>query len=459
MFEHINKYNLPMQSPILIVDDNLNNLKVLAQQIKDAGWRVAIAKTGRQAIELAKNNPPILILLDVIMPDLDGFETCQQLKLLPETKDIPVIFMTALNDTNNKVKGLSIGGVDYITKPFQAEEVLARINLHCQLHSLNQRLEEHNQLLEEKVNKRTAELVTALDNLQNTQNQLKRSFAEVKEVQDQLIQAAKMSDIGQMLTGIAHEINNPTVFLQGNIQPAQDYVQDLLGLIELYQKKMPNPDAEIEAAIETIDLEFIRQDLPKLLSSMNLGIERIRNISQSLRSLSRQDQEQKISFQIHEGINNSLLILQHRLKANDQRPKIKIVKNYLKIPEVQCFPSQLNQVFMNILANTLDAFDKTNQGKIYAEIELNPNIITIHTSVVAENQIQIQIQDNGCGMSIETQQRIFEQGFTTKDVDKGTGLGMAIAHQIITEKHGGTITCDSTIGQGTTFTIMLPISK
>ncbi len=279
-----------------------------------------------------------------------------------------------------------------------------------------------------------------------------------EQLQQQLIQAAKMSDIGQMLTGIAHEINNPTVFLQGNIQPAQNYVQDLLGLIELYQKKMPSPAQEIAAKIEAIDFEFIREDLPKLLGSMNLGIERIRNISQSLRSLSRKDQDKKMSFQIHEGIDSNLFILKHRLKANNQRPKIQVVKNYSKIPELQCFPSQLNQVFMNILANTIDAFDKTNQGKTYGEIEVNPNIITIHTSVVAQNQIQIQIQDNGCGMSLETQQRIFEQGFTTKEVGKGTGLGMAIAHQIITEKHGGTITCDSTIGRGTTFTIALPIS-
>jgi len=296
--------------------------------------------------------------------------------------------------------------------------------------------------------------------LQNAQlyHQSQQALKDLQQAQLQLVQSEKMSTLGNLVAGVAHEINNPTGFLQGNIQPAQDYVQDLLGLVELLLAKCPSNDPQITEEIKEIDLDFIREDLPKLLGSMHLGVNRISNLSHSLCTFSRQEQDQKVGFNIHQGIDSTLVILNHRLKANDKRTKIEVVKDYQEIPEVQCFPSQLNQVFMNILANAIDTFDEANQCKSYSEIEANPNIITIDTSAIAENQIQIQIKDNGCGMSRETQQRIFEQGFTTKEVGKGTGLGMAIAYQIITDKHGGTITCDSTIGQGTTFTIVLPIS-
>ena len=291
---------------------------------------------------------------------------------------------------------------------------------------------------------------------QNYAQKLERSLAELQQAQLQLVQSEKMSALGNLVAGVAHEVNNPMGFLQGNIQPAQEYIQDLLGLIDLYQQKMPDPDDEIEAEIEEIDLEFIRTDLPQLLKSMKICVDRIRNICNSLRTFSRKDQEHKVSFNIHAGIDSTLLILKHRTKANQQRPQIQIIKDYQNIPEVHCFPGQLNQVFMNILANAIDAFEEANQGKTYAEIEADPNCITIETAMT-NNQIQIQIQDNGSGMKPETKDRIFEQGFTTKAVGKGTGLGMAIAYQIITEKHNGKIICDSTVGKGTTFSLYLPI--
>lgn len=295
--------------------------------------------------------------------------------------------------------------------------------------------------------------------LQNAQlyQQAKLALRDLQQAQLQLVQSEKMSAIGNLVAGVAHEINNPVGFLQGNIEPARDYVADLLGLIELYQQKMPNPDAEIEEEIEAIDLEFIREDLPKLLESMNVGVERIRSISKSLRTFSRKDRESKTEFNIHEGIDSTLVILKHRTKANQERPVVEIVKDYGDLPVVQCFPGQLNQVFMNILANAIDAFDEANEGKSYTEIEASPNCITIRTSMV-DNWVEIKIIDNGCGMKPSTVGRIFEQGFTTKGVGKGTGLGMAIAHNIVTEKHGGTITCDSKIGVGTTFAIILPIA-
>ena len=220
-------------------------------------------------------------------------------------------------------------------------------------------------------------------------------------------------------------------------------------------QKYPN-DPEVQAELEDIDFEFICEDLPQLLESMKLGVDRIQAISNSLRTFSRTDRDHKTEFDIHEGIESTLLILKHRMKANEQRPAIEIVKNYAELPKIYCFPGQLNQVFMNILANAIDAFDEVNAEKTFAEIKANPNRITIETARLDAQQVQIRIQDNACGMTPETVEHIFEQGFTTKAVGKGTGLGMAIAHQIITEKHGGTITCHSELGKGTEFTIVLP---
>ncbi|MEM8642182.1 MAG: ATP-binding protein [Cyanobacteria bacterium P01_G01_bin.54] len=287
--------------------------------------------------------------------------------------------------------------------------------------------------------------------------ELEQALWDLKHTQLQMIQGEKMASLGNLVAGVAHEINNPIGFLQGNIQPAQCYAQDLLDLIDFLLQKCPDDDPVIQDKLVDVELGFIREDLPKLLSSMNFGVERIRTISNSLRTFARKDKDHKTAFNLHDGIESTLLILKHRMKANGQRPKIKVMKQYDSLPEVQCYPGQLNQVFMNILANAIDAFDAVNQGKTYQEIVTHPNQIVIKTSRPNET-IQIQIQDNGCGMLPETVERIFEQGFTTKDVGKGTGLGMAIAHQIITEKHGGMITCTSTLGKGTTFTITLPLS-
>jgi len=287
--------------------------------------------------------------------------------------------------------------------------------------------------------------------------ELEAALVDLKAAQIQMVQTEKMSALGNLVAGVAHEINNPTGFLKGNIHPAQVYVQDLLGLIDLLLQKSPHDDLEIQDEIEAIDLEFVREDLPKLLESMELGVDRIREISNSLRTFSRQDRDEKTTFNLHDGLDSTLLILKHRTKANEQRPAIKIIKNYGEIPEIYCFPGQLNQVFINLLANSIDAFDDANQGKSFAEIQSNPNCITIATQQLDDRQIQVRIQDNGCGMTSDVQSRIFEQGFTTKEVGKGTGLGMAIVSEIITDKHDGTIVCTSEAGCGTTFTLTLPI--
>ncbi|KAF3883842.1 MULTISPECIES: ATP-binding sensor histidine kinase [Nostocales] len=288
--------------------------------------------------------------------------------------------------------------------------------------------------------------------------QLERSLQEMQQMQLQLVQSEKMSALGNLVAGVAHEINNPVGFISGNIEPAKDYVRDLLDLITLYQEKLPNPDTEIEDKIEEIDLEYIREDLPQLLESMSLGANRIRSISTSLRTFSRTDKDCKAPFNIHDGIDSTVLILRHRLKANECRPAIEVIKNYGEIPLVDCFAGQLNQVFMNLLANAIDALEESNLGKSMTEIAAKPNRITIKTHVAESGQhIVIRIADNGVGMSQEVKQKVFDHLFTTKAVGKGTGLGLAIARQIVVEAHGGTIDVDVIPQEKTEFVVTLPI--
>ena len=291
--------------------------------------------------------------------------------------------------------------------------------------------------------------------LQQTQQQLQQSFEELKQAQLQLVQSEKMSALGNLVAGVAHEINNPVGFISGNIEPARDYVQDLLGLIDLYQQEYPQPSEAIEEELEAIDLEFVRSDLLELISSMRSGTDRIRHISTSLRTFTRTDKEYKVAFDIHQGIESTLLILKHRLKTNEERPAIEIIKDYGELPEVHCFPGQLNQVFMNLIANAIDALEEGNQGRSFEEIA---NQIKISTSATAQ-EVTIGIADNGMGMPEEVRERIFEQGFTTKAVGKGTGLGMAIAKSIVVQKHGGKITCTSQLGKGTELTLSIPVGK
>jgi PAS domain S-box-containing protein len=296
--------------------------------------------------------------------------------------------------------------------------------------------------------------------LQRQAIELNAAIGELKQSQMLLVQNEKMSALGNLVAGVAHEVNNPVGFLSGNLKPAQEYISDLFVLIDSYQTAFPNPGEKIEETIEDIDLDYIREDLPKLLSSMREGINRVRNISTSLRTFSRTDTTLPIEYDIHEGIDSTLLILKHRLKANEWRPEIQVITQYGNLPMVSCFAGQLNQVFMNLLANAIDALEESSQGHSFSAIAANPNQITITTNVSDDQHyVQIRIADNGPGIPANTLTRIFEQYFTTKAVGKGTGIGLAISHQVIAEKHGGQLTVNSQPGQGAEFVITLPIAS
>jgi signal transduction histidine kinase len=263
-----------------------------------------------------------------------------------------------------------------------------------------------------------------------------------------------MSALGNLVAGVAHEMNNPLGFISASLKQAKPTFFDLIEHLKLYQETFPNPGEKIQHHAKEIDLDYSLEDLPNILNSMVIACDRLKNISTSLRTFSRSDQDYKVPFNIHEGINSTLLILKHRLKANAQRPAIEVISNYGDLPEIKCFPGQLNQVFMNILANAIDALDESNTDRSLAEIKANPNRITITTSLV-DHQVRISIADNGQGMTEDVKQKIFDHLFTTKLVGKGTGLGLAIARQIVVEKHGGEIQVNSVLGRGTDFTIIL----
>ncbi|WRH67938.1 MAG: ATP-binding protein [Planktothrix sp. GU0601_MAG3] len=294
-----------------------------------------------------------------------------------------------------------------------------------------------------------------------TKKRAKELAEDLQQTQTQLVQSEKMSSLGQLVAGVAHEINNPVNFIYGNLSYVTDYTKDLLELVQLYQKQYPNISEEIENKIEEIEFEFIQEDLPKILSSMKVGADRIRQLVLSLRNFSRLDESEVKAVDIHEGIDSTLLILQHRLKSKPDRPTIEVIKKYGKLPKVECYAAQLNQVFMNIISNAIDELEslsKTSSDTKYLAILIQTKLLPASKEQPME-RVRIMIQDNGHGIPDAVKKRVFDPFFTTKPAGKGTGLGLSISYQIVVEKHKGIIECRALPEEGTEFIVEIPVHQ
>ncbi len=316
----------------------------------------------------------------------------------------------------------------------------------------NNQLRELLKTVEGQVNERTAELTKA-------NNELAQTLRELQQAQLHLIQSEKMSSLGQLIAGIAHEINNPVNFIHGNLRYLRNYTESLLSVIQILQDNFPNMASELQSISDELDLEFVKDDLPKIIKSMEVGTHRIHEIVLSLRNFSHMDEAEFKLVDIHQGIEDTLLILEHRLKFKSSHQRIQVIKQYGNLPLVNCYAGQLNQVLINILANAIDALEETqlNYSRDHNQDKDIPAFIRIHTRVVDDRYVEIAIADNGSGIPEEIQMQIFNPFFTTKPVGKGTGMGMAISYQIIAEKHRGKLMFSSTAEAGTEFIIQIPL--
>jgi len=290
-------------------------------------------------------------------------------------------------------------------------------------------------------------------------NYLQKTLLDLQQAQSSLIQAEKMSSLGQLVAGVAHEINNPVNFIHGNLAYVDSYTKDLINLVNFFQEGFPFEDIQIKEYIKEIDLEFLREDLPKVLRSMKIGTERIRQIILTLRNFSRLDEADKKLVDIHEGIDSSLLILQSRTNSASSKSGIEIIKDYGDIPLVECYAGQLNQVFMNIISNAIDALYEQEANSYKSNQKIVAGKIIISTRVINNDHISIRFQDNGVGIPEQVKPRLFDPFFTTKQVGQGTGLGLSISYKIITEKHGGRLYCLSEIGHGAEFVVEIPLQS
>ena len=546
-------------STILIVDDTPANVGLLVDYLEDNGFRIVVAQDGAEGLKRAEFARPDLILLDVMMPGMDGFETCRRLKAQENTRDVPVIFMTALTEAGEKVNAFGVGAVDYVTKPFQIEEVLARVQTHLALRSMRRQLERQNTQLQQEVSVRlqaeralrltqfsvdhatfavvwiapdgrisyaneaacgllrytraemlelamadieigvtpenwahnwayikerrhytnetrvrikggvvlpleatvnylefdgreyaiayvrdVSERRRAEQTLNESYQQLKDSNRKLEEMYQQLLQSEKLASIGQLAAGVAHEINNPIAFVHANLGTLQEYVSGLMLLIAMYERTEPlleaHPDtlAQLDRLRRQIKLAHVREDLKDLLAESQDGVQRVRRIVQDLKDFSRVGEVERQKFDLHAGMDSTLNIVKHELKQ-----KAEVEKRYGELPAIEGVPAQINQVFLNLLVNAVQAIEG-EEGRIV--------IRTAHEG----DWVWVEVEDSGRGMPADIMTRIFEPFFTTKPVGMGTGLGLSLSYGIVT-RHGGRIDVTSEVGKGSAFRVWLPV--
>jgi len=388
-------------------------------------YEIRFATDGAEGIALAARMMPDLILLDVMMPALDGFETCRRMRADPRLLDTPVIFISALEDVADKIQAFQAGGSDYVTKPFQPEEVRARVSTQVALYRARRELGER----EEK--------------LRHNLTELEAAHAKLKAMSSQLLQSEKMASIGQLAAGVAHEINNPIGFVNSNLGTLKRYVDSLLHLIDEYAAleaaAAPELRQRLAAAKQDMDLEFMREDIVGLIAESIEGAGRVRRIVQDLRDFSHPGEAEWQSVDLHVGLESTLNVAWNELKY-----KAEVVRDYGELPLVECLSSQLNQVFLNLLVNAAQAIEARGR-------------ITLRTRCEGD-WVCIAVSDTGRGMTPEVRDKVFEPFFTTKPIGQGTGLGLSMAYGIVA-KHGGRIDVASEPGRGSTFTVRLPVRR
>jgi len=403
---------------ILIVDDAELNRLILADYLGGLGFNTLLAADGTEAIQRAALAHPDLILLDVIMPGIDGFETCRRLKAASSTQDIPVIFMTALAETKDKVTGFEAGGSDYVVKGFELEEVAARIKLHLSLCAMRKQIESQN-------------------------SELKAAILAQEKLHLQLLQSEKMASIGQLAAGVAHEINNPVGFVTSNLGTLGRYGLQLLELLDCYESLQKQWCAAPEVLETTrqarlrLDLDFLRSDMPSLINESQEGLRRVQRIVQNLKDFAQASQQPPDRLDLHACLENAL-----NMTASALKHKARIIKEFGELPMIKGIAPQLSQVFLNLLINAAQAIEKSGA-------------ITLRSGRQGD-QVWVEIADTGCGIPAANLKRVFDPFFTTRPVGSGTGLGLSVCHGIISQ-HGGRIELHSEVGRGSRFRVWLPV--
>ncbi|MEB3211224.1 MAG: ATP-binding protein [Leptolyngbyaceae bacterium] len=399
----------------MVVGDNFTSVELISLMLTDLlPVQTVGVVSGSAALEKAQEIAPDLIVIDVIMPEVYGFDVYQEFRRHSETQHLPIILTTSSTDPSYQVKAFKLGVNDYITKPFEPEELRMKVS-----------------------------------------NQL-----EARRAHLQLIQSDKMYALGKLLTGVAHEINNPVNFITSNVEPAQQYLRELLVLIDLYETYLSTEIPEIESYKNLIDLEYLKQDFTQLLASLKMGSNQILDIVQSLKFFAYPAETEQKEIDIHLCINNVLLLLASQFRETGDRPSIVILKSYSNPSSINGFPGQLNQVFMNLLSNAVDAIDEKAKRLVMRQNNeahyFLPRISISTASNEDATAVTIKIADNGIGIPKNQQTQIFDQFFTTKPEGKGTGIGLSITREII-QKHRGTLSVQSEFESGTEFTVTLPI--